>query len=429
MEFVFIIMNDSLTKKFAQDVCAASLAIPRAVDLQNAIAMMQAAEGRGWFTPDEDEAIRTHYAAYLAARSSLLEVIQAVAPQTADDFANKESFLISFAAATLVIRGTTFIVQLVKDSPVLWKKLDEAELRYGLPRKTYTALHKAATDTSRLRMYRKAAQYFMEHKAELYQLSNQPHYAALLALLEEDENVFHIQRWTIFLNRFFYRCFSFFRRNHSAYRKIMFTLFRWSGSAIAELTQPGIKPRGAPKRITPAQRSELLRIAQAGDIFITRHDDAVSNLFLPGFWPHAALYIGEQFIESKKDGVKIRPAEETLAVDALLILRPPCPATATQEAIQRALSHTGKGYDFLFDFSTADRLACTEVIYRSYHGHHGIHFTLIPKAGRMCIPAEALIDQALANHFTLICICNFTDGHTLYAEAALQELKKSRQAT
>ena len=72
----------------------------------------------------------------------------------------------------------------------------------------------------------------------------------------------------------------------------MFFLAESIGSDIAELTQPLVKKRGAGKRVTPDIRAQLLSLVRPGDVFVTRHDDAMSNLFLPGFWPHAALYIG-----------------------------------------------------------------------------------------------------------------------------------------
>jgi hypothetical protein len=229
----------------------------------------------------------------------------------------------------------------------------------------------------------------------------------------------------------------------------MFHLFRWSGSAIAELRQPGVKPSGAPKRISTQQREELLALARPGDVFVTRHDDAMSNLFLPGFWPHAALHLGDhheleqvigkipapikprykehiRFLEAKKDGVRFRPAEETLHVDACLLLRPPLNADSLRDALARSLSHEGKKYDFLFDFRTTDRLACTEVIYRTYHGYSPISFELIAKAGRVCIPAENLIDQALACGFTLVATCNVTPFTIHQGDAALADLASSR---
>lgn len=38
------------------------------------------------------------------------------------------------------------------------------------------------------------------------------------------------------------------------------------------------------------QRGEF-RPAEDGDVIITRHVTALTNLFIPGFWPHAALYV------------------------------------------------------------------------------------------------------------------------------------------
>ena len=165
-----------------------------------------------------------------------------------------------------------------------------------------------------------------------------------------------------------------------------------------------------------------------GDVFITRHDDAMSNLFLPGFWPHGALYIGSaeervalgisdvsdgfkhsgedvHFLESKKDGVLLRPMTETLQVDAFVVLRPKLPDAALSTALSRAISHAGKLYDFIFDFSAADRLVCTEVIYRAYHGIGPIFFELSERAGRKCLSAEDFINQGLSNgNFELVAI-------------------------
>ena len=158
---------------------------------------------------------------------------------------------------------------------------------------------------------------------------------------------------------------------------------------------------------------------EPGDVFITRHDDAMSNLFLPGFWPHGALYIGSpearaarciadvsdgykhstaddiNILEAKKDGVLLRPIEETLQVDAFIVLRPKLSAADLNEAVSKGLSHAGKLYDFIFNFATSDRLVCTEVIYRSYHGVGSIDFTLSTKAGRKCLSAEDFLNQAI----------------------------------
>jgi uncharacterized protein YycO len=138
----------------------------------------------------------------------------------------------------------------------------------------------------------------------------------------------------------------------------------------------------------------------------------MSNLFLPGFWPHVAFYIGSKeqreglgifddvpegvnVVEAKKDGVHLRALTETLAVDAFTILRSKLSAEKVVEAVKCAMSHTGKRYDFVFDFSQSDRLACTEVVYRSYQAAAGVGFELEEHAGRLCLTAEALMNQGI----------------------------------
>ena len=47
-------------------------------------------------------------------------------------------------------------------------------------------------------------------------------------------------------------------------------------------------------------------------------------------------------------------------------MRPKLSKEDLSEALGRALSHRGKGYDFDADFETTDRLVCTELIFRAY---------------------------------------------------------------
>ena len=162
---------------------------------------------------------------------------------------------------------------------------------------------------------------------------------------------------------------------------------------------------------------------------MTRHDDAMSNLFLPGFWPHSALWLGaddKDILEAKKDGVLLREIEETLAVDAFVVLRPKLSPAQIGKALRNARSHSGKLYDFVFDFSTADRLVCTEVIYRTYHGIGAIEFELGVKAGRHCLTAEELLNQGLENDwFEIAAIYGVEGNELLLGEPAKDRLRAS----
>jgi len=404
---------------------AASGALPAHEELAAELACVAAASERGYFLPDEDEFIRLRYSQYLGLRAAMLETLAEMAEAAGRDAVEWRNrlpvFAAAFAAACVLVRADRYLVELAAGRPVVWKKLDEEDLRAGIPRKTFTGIYKAVSDPVNLQRFLLAADFYQKHREEIRSLARDPLLGPVVGLLSEEEPRIERRRRDALKRLVSYRWFSFLRRNRSAWKQVMFGLFEVSGRAVAELRQPGVKPPGAPKRIGGDLRMEILEQLRPGDVFVTRHDDALSNLFLPGFWPHAALYLGTDedlagmgipipteegegpwFLESKKDGVRIRPAAETMAVDALVVLRSPLEAGKTMEAIGRAVCHVGKPYDFLFDFRTADRLVCTEVIYRGFHGIGPVSFHLEEVGGRLCLPAEEFLNQAMGCGFQII---------------------------
>jgi Permuted papain-like amidase enzyme, YaeF/YiiX, C92 family len=393
--------------------------------MQSILALACAASMRGYFLPDEEEVIRLRYSQYLGLRAALLETLEGLSLASGNgemDWGNRlPVFATAFATACILLRADRFLIQLAADRPVVWKKLDEADPRAGIPRKSFTAIYKALSDPGNSRKFLSAVGFYEKHRSGIRELAADPVAGPVVDLLLREEPWIERRKRDALKRAVSYRWFSFLRRNRSAWKKVMLGIFEVSGRTVAELRQPGVKPLGAPKRISGGLRAEVLELARPGDVFITRHDDALSNLFLPGFWPHAALYLGSGeemtaaglespeckgqarwFLESKKDGVRIRPAEETLQVDAFLILRPPLEREDLFAGLRGAAGHVGKAYDFLFDFRTAERLVCTEVIYRGFHGLGPLRFHLKEVGGRLCLPAEDFIDQAMACGFQLV---------------------------
>ncbi len=406
-------------------VLAAAASLPSAEDLAGEVESVLAAMQRGYFPPDDEERVKLRYTQYLARRAALLETVGelgAAAGRDRVDWAERlPVFTTAFAAACVAMRATRYLIDLAAARPVLWKKLDEEDITAGLAAKSFTRIYRSATGINQ-RRFLAAADFYFANRGEILRSGGDGEWREMLELLVSEEPWIERRRRDALKRAFGYRWFSLLRRQRSAWRQVMAGFFEVSGRAIAEMRQPGVKPRHAPKRVSNELQALILRKAKPGDLFVTRHDDAVSNLFLPGFWPHAALYLGnaEQaaaagiflpggcsgdgpwFLEAKKDGVKIRPAAETLGVDALVMLRPPLEADLLAAAITRALGHHGKPYDFLFDFRTADRLACTEVIYRGFHGIGPVRFQLREVGGRLCLPAEQLLDQSLDCGFRLL---------------------------
>ena len=124
------------------------------------------------------------------------------------------------------------------------------------------------------------------------------------------------------------------------------------------------------------------------------------------------------------DGRRVTTAE-TLEVDAAVLVRPPGVDAAA--VLRRALEHEGKPYDFLFDFRTADRMVCTEVVYRAYHGIGGVGFQLTETGGRLCLPAEEMLDQAMDHGFRVVATAGAGPGGLLSGPAAELAFHNSRQ--
>jgi len=163
---------------------------------------------------------------------------------------------------------------------------------------------------------------------------------------------------------------------------------------------------------------------EPGDILLSRHNWFLSNAFLPGYWPHAALYVGSvedlkalgldedervqrhlekytqpdeegyahAIIEALSEGVMMTSFETSVGEsDAVAVLRPQLPKERIKEAIARAFSHAGKAYDFEFDFFTTDKIVCTELVFRSYDG--ALDFKLVDVMGRKTLPAIEIVKK------------------------------------
>ena len=169
-----------------------------------------------------------------------------------------------------------------------------------------------------------------------------------------------------------------------------------------------------------------------GDILIERRNWNLSNVGLPGFWPHAALYVGppprlqallggrdseirrrhpavwKRYLETHEDGkpravieamapgVVFNSLEKSAGADYVGILRPRLPDAEVATAIERAFGYVGRPYDFDFDFLTDAELVCSELVYKCYQpgpGTRGVPFQLSRAAGRQVLPPNDMAAQ------------------------------------
>jgi len=168
---------------------------------------------------------------------------------------------------------------------------------------------------------------------------------------------------------------------------------------------------------------------QPGDILLERRNWFMTNAGIPGFWPHAALYIGtlevfDEFfaalgglgnqkpsdlvasryprafkswslpergfrrsvIEARREGVILNSLENSADCDYLGVMRPRISREDQFIAVLAALSHAGKPYDYNFDFSTDAALVCSELVYKSYIAAQDLSFDFETVNGRPLLP-------------------------------------------
>ena len=373
---------------------------------------------RGYFRPAEDTRLRLWFAHFLSVRAGLMETIEALSRAVGSldhlrDPGRLRCFLAGYAAACMLARVNRFLVDDLATHKLVQRKLNEAAPEWRIPRRQYTRVRKSLTDPMNAwRMY-EAMRFARTHREELAALAHDPLLAPYAADLEGLEANLQPGFRKYLKAHLRYRWHSWRRRRASATQQALFSVFAFSGRMISRLHY------GRSKRLRPRVFAKLAAMLRPGDVLVTRHHRALSNLFLPGFWPHVALYIGGagdwaedaitmdearrqrwqgpiRVLEARKDGVLLRPLEETLTVDAVAVIRPRLKSEQVAQSIGAALVHEGKLYNFDFDFFRSDRLVCTEVVYRAFDGVGDMDLTLQHRSGRPTLSAEDLLDLALA---------------------------------
>ncbi|MBX7113588.1 MAG: protein tyrosine phosphatase [Myxococcaceae bacterium] len=230
--------------------------------------------------------------------------------------------------------------------------------------------------------------------------------------------------------------------------------------------------------ISKEQVTQLLEKLRPGDIIVTRQNWFISNVGLPGFWPHAELYVGTaaelrsafdadadvsswvasqpekvgafsallaarfpskwkqyesgtdfqghapiRVIEAISEGVSLTAVEHAFGVDYLAAMRPKLPLLEKAKAITRAFAYQGRPYDFDFDFFSDASLVCTELVYKSYapsNDMKGLRIDLVEVAGRRTLPANEwvkLFDAQLGTDQEQLEFVAFLDGQESVSRA------------
>jgi hypothetical protein len=202
-------------------------------------------------------------------------------------------------------------------------------------------------------------------------------------------------------------------------RRTRYGLQTFLGGRVAGIH---VVPHAVPA-LTRDGLGELRRQLQPGDVLLCRAESKLTAALLPGFWAHAAIFLGSQtelaalargaggpsvaaevpwrsdspgwVVEAVSPRVRVATLEECLRADHVLVLRSHLPPAQINAAVQEALRHVGKPYDFEFDFGCSSRVVCTELIYRSFHRRGGCVFPLVKRLGRYTLTGDDIVGYAL----------------------------------
>lgn len=421
----------------------------RLKDRAGALADRISPQARGYFTPAEEDETQGLLVSYWQARNALFELITSLRDdEEQDDSSSPRAFLTAFAAALVLVDAARFLREVVERRPLVRKKLNEPAPQLGVPGGVYDTVQKSLVSARHGWHLYHAIRFFNEHQQQLRELADDAAFAPLLRIVDDLKDRLEVSAAEFAKAKLRTRADQVTRRlARSLFGRAMYGLQKLSGGLVADkYLRYGHQPQ-LPTDIANAVRA----ILAPGDVLIVRKEYALTNYFLPGYWPHAALYLGDvndlmrlrihehenvqprwarlleaapdsddRVLESMKDGVHIRSLASPFASDSVVVLRPQLPQEQLAEALTRCLAHEGKAYDFDFDFRRADRLVCTEVIYRAYSGAGSIEIPLTQRAGRPTLSGSDLIQMGIEQkHFLPIAV---------YAPVFAPEIATGQQA-
>lgn len=430
-------MSDATLDLEAQAVAVSHLADHFRQLKQRAESLLSSlgASARGYFTPSEDEQVRQLLASYWHSRNALLELIQEHrAAMTQAPSADPAAAMLVLASACLLVDMARFAREAFDDRPIVRAKLNEPEPAFGVPAGVYDTVQKSLTDPRNAWDLHQAGRIIEQNEEAFRRLAqDRTELAPVMQLIDQLRHRLSMSKGEYLAARAQLRSEEAIDKlAKQPFAALAYYLQQLAGCLVAEVyALPRHQPR-LPRRVC----EQLRQLLSPGDVCVNRKSYAVTNYFLPGYWPHTALYLGRvgemermglsqhpnvqplwcrlcdtiadddhRVLESQKDGVLIRGLASPLRADGIAVIRPLLPRDKIIEALGRGLLHEGKPYDFDFDFMRSDRMVCSEVVYRSYEGVGEVRFELTQRAGRWTLSSQDLLQMALdRRHFQVVAV-------------------------
>ena len=356
--------------------------------------------------------------------------------------------MLSLSAALVLYDNYLLAISIFEENDKLRRKLNAADKGYQIGRgmlEGITAAYHSPTDRARVRVGIRFYEREIRGATAALKLESDASLIYLHALIQQSPSynatkqhspLYVMRRQVRFLE-------SIGRDDLTLLSKQGLNLFsKFFGNSVGLVETRRGKLYGRPELVA-SLRQEL----RAGDILLEKTPFRLTDMLIPGYWGHAAIWIGNEaelralgiwqhplvvqyqadisqgrmIVEALRPGVGINPLEAFLNIDAMAILRARDlhqNADAKAAAILQALRQIGKAYDFNFDVETTDTIVCSELIYQVYTA---IEWPTQKALGRSTISPDHIAVRAL-NEGPLELVAFYHDGERV-SQGPLERMK------
>ncbi len=249
-----------------------------------------AAGTRNYDNEADNDAVRQLLLSYINFRSALLRLVWKYLnhDQVRAEKDRLRAFLIDYTAATVLCESSMKFVHNFNRSEKTIARLNEGEPVWGIPAGMYDTVQRNLASESSIRQLALAGEYYerMGPRLEEFDLGDDSRYASFHAAIRRAGGTMKKLGGPSWAQKFGVASKDLERLIADVKYETQSAVSTWIGDVkISE-------PREGVSLIPAEQLNRLKPMLKPGDVLIERRNWYVSNAFLPGYWPHAALYVG-----------------------------------------------------------------------------------------------------------------------------------------
>lgn len=379
---------------------------------------------RGYFTPDEDDRVRQMLLAYRGYRIACYEILDRWRhyPAITEPHLAVEGFVVGYATALVLYAKSLFLIRSFEREPLIRAKINEPDPKLDVPPGFFEEMLAAYSSPMNAVVISRGHLHWIRRRRDIQRLVREKPalYGWIVDLIRKRQPQVRLSLRSALWNRLRYDWRTFLRLLGTPLRQT-----RWGLQSVVADKCAGAG-RGEARAVDAKVIAALRPLLRPGDLLLVRAEGKLTTTLLPGFWAHAAIFLGGpdtihdlgisehpfvvrqkrhlplhagafgHVLEAVSPRVAIHPLERCLAADHVVVLRPSLSAEERGLALAEAFGHLGKPYDFEFDFNVSTRVVCTELIYRAFHNLGGIEFQLVKRVGRYTLTGDDMVEQLLA---------------------------------